>query len=63
MRDKVAEWLEAGTGAVWVIDPRARTVTIHLPRRKPSVLVEADVLRGHGALKGFEIEVSEIFAS
>jgi Uma2 family endonuclease len=62
VRDKVAEWLEAGAGAVWVIDPRGATVTVHLPRRKSSVLGDADTLHGNGALKGFEVAVREIFA-
>lgn len=57
VRDKVAEWLEAGAGAVWVVDPRNRTVTVHGSRRKAMVLGEADVLRGDGALAGFELAV------
>ena len=62
VRDKVAEWLEAGTGAVWVVDPRDRTVTVHRSRRKAVVLGEADVLRGDSALADFELAVREIFA-
>lgn len=62
IRDKVAEWLEAGTGTVWVVDPRARTVAVHEPKRKATVLGEADMLRGHGALAGLEVPVREIFA-
>jgi Uma2 family endonuclease len=62
VRDKVAEWIEHGTGAVWVVEPRARTVTVHRPLGKPSVLSESDTLRGDGALKGFEVAVREIFA-
>jgi Uma2 family endonuclease len=62
VRDKVAEWLDAGTGAVWVVDPRDRTVTVHRARRKAVVLGEAEVLRGDGALRDFELPVREIFA-
>ncbi|HEX5136392.1 MAG TPA: Uma2 family endonuclease [Planctomycetota bacterium] len=61
VRDKVAEWLESGTGAVWVVDPRSRTVTVHEPKRKAVVLAEADVLRGSGPLNGFELRVGETF--
>lgn len=63
VRDKVAEWLEAGAGAVWVVDPRSRTVAVHRPQAEPRVLGEADTLRGDGALKGFEVAVREVFAS
>ncbi len=63
VRDRVAEWLEAGAGTVWVVDPRSRTIAVHRPRAKPKVLGEADTLRGDDALKGFEVAVREIFAA
>lgn len=62
VRKKVAEWLEAGAGAVWVVDPRACTVAVHEPKRRPAVLAEGDMLRGRGPLDGFEVPVREIFA-
>ena len=62
VRDKVAEWLESGAAAVWVVDPRNRTVTVHAGRGRPKLLGEADTLRGEGALAGFEVAVREIFA-
>jgi len=68
VREKVAEWLEAGTVAVWVVDPRKRTVTIHQSGRAPhengpapSVLGESDTLRGGDLLPGFELLVRELF--
>ncbi len=63
VREKVAEWLEAGTNAVWVVDPRARTVSVHEARRKPRVLAEGDTLRAGGVLPGFELAVREIFGA
>ena len=62
VRDKVAEWLEAGAQSVWVVDPRARNVTIHAAREAPLVLGRADTLRGGDVLPGFAVEVAEIFA-
>jgi len=62
VRDKVAEWLEAGTLAVWVVDPTARTVTVHEAPRGPSVLSEADLLRGGDVLPGFALAVRDVFA-
>ncbi|MHC4974711.1 MAG: Uma2 family endonuclease [Planctomycetota bacterium] len=62
VRDKVAEWLEAGARAVWVVDPSARTVTVHEPGGEPCVLDEAAALPGGDVLPGFELPVAEIFA-
>jgi len=62
VREKVAEWLEAGTLAVWVVDPRLLTVTIHEPGKPATERGEADVLLGGDLLPGFEIPVREIFA-
>lgn len=61
VREKVAEWLEAGTRAVWVVDPRKRTVAVHAPRRKSRLLGEQDTLRGGTVLPGFEMPVAAIF--
>jgi Uma2 family endonuclease len=59
--EKVAEWLEAGTKAVWVVDPGTRTVAVHEPGRKLRTRCESDVLRGGDVLPGFELPVREIF--
>ena len=61
VREKVAEWLEAGTLAVWVVDPRERTVTVHEPGQHPSVFGEADRLPGGDLLPGFELAVHDVF--
>jgi len=61
VREKVAEWLEAGTLAVWVVDPRERTVTVHEPERPAVVLSESEVLPGAELLPGFELAVREVF--
>jgi Uma2 family endonuclease len=61
VREKVAEWLEAGARAVWVVDPAARTVTVHQPGREPELLREHDTLRGADVLPGFELAVSAVF--
>ncbi|MHC4550641.1 MAG: Uma2 family endonuclease [Planctomycetota bacterium] len=61
VREKVAEWLEAGTLAVWVVDPRARTVTVHEPGQRPSVFGEADRVPGGALLPGFAFAVRDVF--
>ncbi|MHC4850085.1 MAG: Uma2 family endonuclease, partial [Planctomycetota bacterium] len=62
VREKVAEWLEAGTVAVWVVDPRKRAVTIHESGRRSSTLTGVDTLDGGELLPGLELTVDHIFA-
>lgn len=62
VREKIAEWLEAGAAAVWVVDPDARTVTAHAPARSPCVLGEADTLDGGDLLPGLALAVRDVFA-
>ena len=62
VREKVAEWLAAGTLAVWVVDPRQRTVAIHEPDRPAFVASESDVIHGGALLSGFELPVGDFFA-
>ena len=59
--DKVAEWIEAGSRSVWVVDPRSRTVIVHEPEREPRLLDEADTLFGGDLLPGLELDVRRIF--
>ncbi len=61
VREKVAEWLESGTRAVWVVDPDTRTVAIHEPDRKPVTLDETQTIDGGAVLPGFTLAVSEVF--
>lgn len=58
---KVAEWLAAGTSAVWVVNPKRRTVTIHRPSRDIVVLSEADELDGQDVVPGFRCRIIDIF--
>lgn len=59
---KVAAWLDAGTLAVWVVDPRDRSVTIHEHGRRSRRLTAADTLDGAPLLPDFGLPVVEIFA-
>ncbi len=58
---KVADFLAAGTLAVWVVDPRTRSVTCYRTLLQPRRLVEEDVLEGEDVLPGFSIAVAAIF--
>ena len=53
---------EAGARAVWVVDPRTRTVAVHEPGSAPLVFGETGTLRGGDVLPGFALAVREVFA-
>jgi len=59
---KIAFYLAHGARLVWIIDPRARTVTVLAPAREPRTLTQADTLDGGDVLPGFSVAVAEIFA-
>jgi Uma2 family endonuclease len=59
---KVEARLAAGSGAVWVINPKRRTVIVYRPRGEALTLTETDELDGQDVVPGFRCRVHEIFA-
>lgn len=61
MDDKVEQYLKAGFGLVWVVNPRRRNV--HVYRRDGSVqlLSEHDEISGESALPSFRCKVAAFF--
>lgn len=57
---KVREYLTCGVPLVWVIDPDARTVTVH-SCAQPLTLTSEQLLAGDVFLPGFEVPVSRLF--
>ena len=60
--EKVAEYLAADARAVWVIDPRRQTLTVHSAGREPATFGRHDVLDGDPYLPGLRLPVADIFA-
>lgn len=60
---KVQDWLDAGCRAVWLVDPKTRTVTVYHSRTDIVVLRESDELTGGEVVPGFAVPVAEIFAA
>ena len=58
---KIALYLAHGVRLVWIIDPRARTVSVLAPNQEPRTLTPGDTLDGD-VLPGFAVPVAEIFA-
>lgn len=45
---------------VWVVEPRARRVTVYRSRSDSRLLSEGDELKGEDVLPGFRVPVEEI---
>jgi Uma2 family endonuclease len=58
---KVHEWLDAGCRAVWLVDPRTRTVTVYRSRTQIAVFGVGQQLSGDDVVAGFQMPVAEIF--
>jgi Uma2 family endonuclease len=61
VEEKVAEYLQAGAKAVWVVNPRRRTITLYHSLSDITILTEHDTLEGGDLLPGFRCRVSEVF--
>lgn len=62
VNDKVQQWLGAGCQAVWVVDPKTRSVTVYRGAKQADVLHLSDTLTGGEILPGFALPVEAIFA-
>jgi Uma2 family endonuclease len=61
VEEKVAEWLEAGTRVVVVVDPRRRTAAVHRSRAGIEVLGAKGSLTIPDLLPGWSAALAEIF--
>ena len=59
--EKVADWLDAGTLAVILVDPRRRSVKVHRSMTDIVVLSEDDTLEIDDIVPGWKMTVGEIF--
>jgi Uma2 family endonuclease len=60
--EKVRDWLDAGSMAVWVVDPRAQTITVYRSPTDIDILTVKDELEGGDVVPGFRCAVAEVFA-
>ena len=58
---KVADWLDAGSALVWVVDPSARHVRVYRKDGSESIVEETDSLSGEDVLPGFVCTCELIF--
>ncbi len=61
VEEKAREWLAAGASAVWTVDPRDKTVTVHRSGAEPITFIEDQDLDGGDVLPGFSCRVTLFF--
>lgn len=59
--DKAAEFLRAGSRAVWIVNPRRRSVAVHTPDNIAITYQMGDAIPGGEILPGFELPIADIF--
>jgi Uma2 family endonuclease len=58
---KIDAWLDAGCVAVWIVNPKQKTVTIYLSRTNVQVKVAGDVLQCDSVVPSFACSIDELF--
>jgi Uma2 family endonuclease len=61
MQEKTLDYLGAGAKLVWIVDPRARTVTVVRADGSARILRAHETLEGEDVLSGFSVAVTELF--
>ncbi len=62
VKEKIHEWLDAGTHMVIIIDPRKQLVTVYRTLTDVAVLTVNDQLTGGDVVPGWTMQVSVLFA-
>jgi Uma2 family endonuclease len=61
IQQKTVDYLEAGAGLVWIVDPAARTVTTYRPDGSARLLRVDETLDGEDLLPGFTLALVTLF--
>lgn len=61
IQEKVLDYLDAGTSAVWVLEPGSRRITVYRSRSEIRILAPDEVLDGEEVVPGFMVRVMEVF--
>jgi Uma2 family endonuclease len=59
--EKIDAWLSASCRAVWVVDPKLKTVTIYRSRSDVQVVTAGGVVNGEPVVPGFACAVDQLF--
>jgi Uma2 family endonuclease len=58
---KISVYLGVGVQLVWIVDPKAETVTEHRPNAAEKTLEKGDVLTCDNIIPGFQLPLDELF--
>jgi len=58
---KVADWLNAGSRLVWVVDPERREARVYRADGRESLVSEGGVLEGEDVVPGFACDLGSVF--
>ncbi|MGB3633056.1 MAG: Uma2 family endonuclease [Rubrobacteraceae bacterium] len=61
VEEKVADWLEAGTNMVVVVNPRNKTVAVRRSASEITVLRESETLDGADVVAGWSLPIRDVF--
>lgn len=61
LEERMADYREAGTSLIWVVDPRRRFASVHRHDAAAFTLREGDALTGAPVLPDFHCRVAELF--
>jgi Uma2 family endonuclease len=61
VEQKIGDWLAAGASAVWIVNPKQKSVAVYRSMTDVTHLSEDDELDGGEVVPGFRCKVSEIF--
>jgi Uma2 family endonuclease len=61
MQQKILDYLSAGAGLVWIVDPTERRVTVYRSRSEIRILESGEVLDGGEVLPDLHIPVQMLF--
>jgi len=62
VKTKMREWMENGVQLAWLLDPDRTTAYIYRPGHEPEELVNPPKLAGESPVKGFTLNLTDIWA-
>ena len=61
LQEKMEEYIENGARLGWLIDPRNKRIYVYRPNAEIEILENPETVSGEGILKGFELDLKEIW--
>jgi Uma2 family endonuclease len=59
--EKIDAWLTAGCAAVWIVNPKLKTVTVYRSHTDIQSIAAGDLLGGDPVIPGFSYPINELF--